>query len=501
MTVKKITFVFITLIFLGFILNEIYSKFFFSVDLKKYASPFYEIIDPHKDKRLLYFSDISENVPFSDKKDLSIGELLEGRLKSNVLLKYNADFADAETFRILLENIPPESDLQSIIIPINLRTLSKEWKYAANRIDLENSMLLLQNYPPLFNRLDLAFKSPSLTGSDTKLSQKIKDEFRINSLVNFENLTYKSIHEWERNMALAGIRNDEDEYDHMASALACHYIKSYAYPIASIQESDVLKEYERIIQLADHRSWNIIFHLLPLNVEEIESLCGPQLLSILYYNQEMLKAYFSKRNVSFIDNLFEIADGDFIKSKKPREIYHFEGRKKIANSIVEVIEQLHPEYLYNTETNYFDPVIYLLDCEQHTNFDELKYSKFRSRSGRFSSRVHEGNPYSVTFEKRIISGNTKVDSLGVAFYLWGKETNESKLILEFIPDDNSFEKVWKSMSLEDGKLKFKGRWNQISKLFKTEELINKNGILKVYVFNPSKNPIYIDDLKMSLYHS
>lgn len=77
--------------------------------------------------------------------------------------------------------------------------------------------------------------------------------------------------------------NEDGSKNSEATVLACHYIKTYAFQIDTIQNPRI-KDFDNIVALAKKRNWNLVFNLMAENIDKAESLVGNELVSFIKQN-------------------------------------------------------------------------------------------------------------------------------------------------------------------------------------------------------------------------
>ena len=68
--------------------------------------------------------------------------------------------------------------------------------------------------------------------------------------------------------------------------MADHYIKSYAFVID--EEHLRLRDFDKIVELAKLKELNLIFHILPEDVQEAQTLIGTELTDLMSANRDFL---------------------------------------------------------------------------------------------------------------------------------------------------------------------------------------------------------------------
>jgi len=144
-----------------FVLNWIYTKWFFKKDVAEHS----DILElPWKvtedSCRIVYLGESSNN---------TCGNEEFGREKiSEYLAEYFPDVktgdmtkeaSHAQTYYYMLKNIPKKSTVETVVVTMNLRSFDARWIYSDLETALRKQLVLMENYPPFMNRFLLALKA------------------------------------------------------------------------------------------------------------------------------------------------------------------------------------------------------------------------------------------------------------------------------------------------------------------------------------------------------
>jgi hypothetical protein len=230
---------------------------------------------------------------------------------------------------------------KTLVVTLNLRSFNAQWIYSDLETPLQKSLVLLRDYPPLFNRFLLSFKdydnrSEGVRNDDIH-KKWLKDEFDMPA-----NFQFKNVVEWDYWMANSG------KYELAKIELACHYIKGYAFQI-DLENNPRIKYFDDIITLAKERSWNIIFNLLAENTQKAKELVGENLIFMMNQNVEKLTNYFEAQGVIVVNNLNSVDDEQFIDQDWTTEHYAEKGRKTVAKNVAEGLKKWHKDDFKSVE--------------------------------------------------------------------------------------------------------------------------------------------------------
>ena len=96
---------------------------------------------------------------------------------------------------------------------------------------------------------------------------------------------------------------------------------------------------DKIVQLCKQRGWQPVFNILAENVDQIDSLCGPDLLYLLGQNAQYIVNRYEPQGVIVVNNLKEVRDSDFRDRDFPTEHYKQTGRLTIATTVSEALKK------------------------------------------------------------------------------------------------------------------------------------------------------------------
>ena len=93
------------------------------------------------------------------------------------------------------------------------------------------------------------------------------------------------------------------------------------------------------MKLCRKRGWQPVFNILAENVDQMDSLCGPDLLWLLERNAQYIIDRYESQGVIVVNNLKEVRDSDFRDRDFPTEHYKQTGRLAIARNVAESIRR------------------------------------------------------------------------------------------------------------------------------------------------------------------
>ncbi len=482
----------LTIILLLISFNFIYKKTSFEKDLQKHAELINLVRDAvQKNSQVIYLGESSNNTYRENDRDKrSISELTSSYFPGLVFGHLTKEASHAGIYYEMLQNIPESSTIQTVIVTMNLRSFNAGWIYSNLETPLQKSVVLIKDNPPLFNRFLLSFK-----GYDIKTDKEREKQFRRSWKKDFlavpDTFKYHNTLDWDNGLAMKGIQNPDGSINRPLTELACHYVKTYAFSIDTCRNPRI-KDFDKIVQLAKKRKWNLIFNLMAENIEKADSLVGRTLVDVIDKNRKLLIQRYSSRDVKVVDNIRLVKNFDYIDQNWTTEHYAERGRKIIARNLADTLKLL---YLNAFKVSNEKTSVFYNDCEGIDKWGQMQtLSSKLSYSGKKSSETNRQNNYSITFETAIEKLNEFSNKVQVQCQLYQLDTmHNAKLVLEIIGKNST--SSWQGKLLKDLSY-IKKNWVSIQYNFELPLNFIAADVLKIYIFNDSGIKIYIDDFKI-----
>ena len=326
-----------------FVLNWIYTKWFFKKDVAEHSDILELVWQVEADScRIVYLgesSNITSGVQETDKRKISdyLGDYFPN-VKTGDMTK---EASHAQTYYYLLKNLPKKSTVETVVVTMNLRSFDARWIYSNLETPLRKQLVLMENYPPLMNRFLLALKAYPIK-SEEELDSLTRQHWREDPLVFPYEFEWDNVYQWDSATAWRGLHNYEDEYDPKWTELACHYIKSYGFQIRD--DNPRLKDFDDIVALSRKRGWHLVFNLMPENVDKANEYVGKDLMYLMKQNHDyLINRYGHLEGVTVVDNLNLVRDVNFIDQDWTTEHYYEEGRRIIAGNVAEALKAYYPD--------------------------------------------------------------------------------------------------------------------------------------------------------------
>lgn len=466
----------------------IYSRWLYESDLQRHAPIIEKIRSVTAATTILYVGE-SSNVTCGkmdvDKRPIHL--LVNDYFPELVVSDITQPASHAGIYKTILAHVSEE--IQTLVVTVNLRSFNAEWRYSGLETPMQKEVLLLDNGPALFNRFRLSFKDyPVYT--ERERHDLIHDEWRQPlDFLQSRSVPFQNLLEW-RDWYKQTSRLPMEE-----KQLGAQFITTYAFEIDTVNNSR-LADLEAIVDLAESKNWNLIFHILAENVERASELVGPDLVSVMYQNSKKVYDYFHRRGVTIIDNLAAVPDAYFLDKSWPTEHYSEEGRKILAKNIAMAVQHYHVKAFRVPIKNKSTQHIFMNDCEGTTKWGlEGEITQSDAHSGKSACITGPNHHYGLSFDHPFtaIPDSTKND---VTIRMWIKGeviTDEMRLVLDI--DGDEIERHWRSVSLNELSTNT-DEWQEIRYTFPLEKKHAKGYLIHIYPYNPTEHIMYVDDIEI-----
>jgi len=332
----------LSLLLLFFVMNLVYKSLFYEKDLQKYSSIINLVRDVPLDADIIYLGESSNNTVRADDLDKrKISDFMGDYFPGLGIYDLTKPAAHAGIFKVLLEQMPEESEVETVIVTLTLRSFNAQWIHSPLETSLQKGLVLLRPYPPLVNRFLLSFKAYEIKSGEEREAD-FKKQWQRDKLSFPYAFPHEHVREWDRWMAYQGIPDSSGEIDRALTELACHYIKAYGFQIDTLHNPRIA-DFDGIVELARARGWKLVFNLMAENTEKAGKLVGKDLIYLMNENRELLLKYYGAKGVMVVDNLSRVEDEQYIDQNWTTEHYAEKGRKTVAKNLAGAIRSLYPE--------------------------------------------------------------------------------------------------------------------------------------------------------------
>lgn len=334
---KKIGYRIFVLIILLVALNYVYHYFFMEADLQEHSNIIRNVRNAvNEEQEVIYFGESSNsNVNVNDTDRRHISSMIADYFPETKFGVIEQAAYHAEMYNVLMQHIPMDSEVKTIIVTMNLRSFNAGWIYSDLETSLQKSMVLLRDRPPLLNRFLLSFKGYEIKSIEER-HQQIYQKWETDTLVFPYPFPFKTVRKWDKAVAWGRWKMIDNTWTKQKIELATHYIKAYAFQIDTLTNPRIA-DFDEIVNIAKKRNWNLVFNLLAENVDKANVLLGEDILFLLRSNRDLLVSRYQKNGVVVVDNLESVPDQSFSDQEWTTEHYDQRGRAIVAKNIVDSI--------------------------------------------------------------------------------------------------------------------------------------------------------------------
>ena len=322
------------------VLDIIYYFTLYQKDIRENCSLMEISMQAAKGMDIVYLGE-SSNHSFSedDTDKRCINEMIEGLLPGHHVGKLSKGACHAGVYYDILRNIPNDSEVKTAIVTVNMRSFTSEWIFSNLEPALRKEQIMMKKAPALYKRMLIAFKAYP-TWTEKEQSKLINRGFMKQTFTFPYPFPYQNASEWDYGVGYYGILYNGVQPSLDSVAIACHYIKNFACTLDD--KNPRIKDLDNIVKLCEKRGWQPVFNILAENVDQIDSLCGPDLLYLLEKNVQYVIDRYEKMGVITVNNLTSVRDADFFDRDFPTEHYDQNGRMTIARNVAEAIDSRLP---------------------------------------------------------------------------------------------------------------------------------------------------------------
>lgn len=489
----------IKLLILGMILislNYAYIISFYEKDLSKNSDIVNKVINEENENADIIYVGESSNVTFRgddfDKRPISA--LLNDYFPKKKIGNITKEAAHSGIFYHLLNIIPENYPVKTIVVTMNLRSFDAGWIYSDLETPLQKSLVLIRPYPPLFNRMMLSFKDYEIKSKEERQNQ-IFTKWKTDSFSLPYTFPYKDVIDWDSMTNKKGILNPDGSRNQELTELACNYIKTYAFQIDTFNNPRI-RDFDKIVALAKHRNWNLVFNILAENTSKANELVGKDLVLMIRKNRDLLVERYAKNSVQVVDNLEDIPNEEFIDQNWTTEHYAENGRRQIASKVAMALKKFYPKEYIKKEFSDERPIRFFNDCEGQIPWGQMQtLTKEKSYSGAKSSKVGKENIFSLTYEYGIRNIPDTVKYVEIECkYFQIVPNNKARFVLE--TEGKNIEHTRTTYQLSEENFP-SGKWVSVSHTFPLDSSFYKGDLVKLFLVNEEQTCVYLDDMQIT----
>ena len=455
------------------VLNWVYSKWFFEKDLRKHSDIVelsWQVVEDSC--RIIYLGESSNNnygeEEISHRKISDFTSDYFPKVKMGDLTK---EASHAQTFYYMLKHIPASSAVETVVVTMNLRSFGWLWINSRLETPLRKQLVLLEDRPPLLNRFLLAFKDYPIKTED-EWNELVFEHWR-NDTFNIPDFPWRTTVDWDYGMYSYGWYDFNGQRDWDMTALACHYIKTYAFQIND--DNPRVKDFDAIVELCRERGWNLVFNLMAENVDKANEMVGKDLMLLMKNNHDyLLNRYGNLDGVTVVDNFDLVRDVNFIDQDWTTEHYYEEGRRIVAHHLAQTLRDYYPDSYKDPETLTRDAGHYFMDATR---------------------TLDKQRPYGSTLVLTADSLRPEWSMVNVAFEV-KKRDDLGRLILAVEKHDAQGEVHIDSYEAIPQILKTNA-WDFATFALPVDSVFRTAQLVKLYVHNFSESPVEVRNFDVS----
>ena len=455
-----------------FVLNWIYTKWFFKKDVAEHSDILELAWQVAEDScRIVYLGESSNNTcGVEEPGRKKISEYLAEYFPNVKTGDMTKEASHAQTYYYLLKNIPKTSTVETVVVTMNLRSFDARWIYSNLETPLRKQLVLMEDYPPFMNRFLLALKAYPIR-SEEELDSLTRQHWREDPLVFPYEFEWDNVYDWDSATAWRGLHNYEGEYDPKWTELACHYIKSYGFQIRD--DNPRLKDFDDIVALSRKRGWHLVFNLMAENVDKLNSYVGKDLMFLMKQNHDyLMNRYGNLEGVTVVDNLNLVRDVNFIDQDWTTEHYYEEGRRIIAANVAEAIKAFYPED-YRKQPLCFD--------EGHYYFGDEERS------------LNAVTPFGPALDLPTDSLHSGWERVNVAFMMNQADTlHSTNLVVQRYDREGGVETEYYSPQIVKV-----GQWDFTTYDLPVDSVMRAAQQVKIFVYNPAESAVRLKCMDIS----
>jgi hypothetical protein len=454
-----------------FVLNWIYTQWFFKKDMAEHSKILelvYKVIDDNC--RIVYLGE-SSNITcgYDEPSKRSISAYIGDYFPNVKTGDITHAASHAQIYYYMLKNIPRRSTVETVIVTMNLRSFSARWIYSDLETPLQKQLVLMKDYPPLMNRFLLALKVYPIW-SEEEMDSLTWQHWREDTLVFPYEFEWNNVYLWDSAVSWQGRDNYEGQYDQKLTELACHYIKNYGFQIKD--DNPRVKDFDDIVALCRKRGWHLVFNLMAEDVDKANSLVGKELMYLMKQNHDyLLDRYGHLEGVTLVDNFNLVRDVNFRDQDWTTEHYYEEGRRIIAKNVAEALKAFYPG-------EYHDP-------------ESLKYDVGHYYFGDQECQLDTTMPYGPTVVLPVEDLREDWERVNVAFMLRQADVlHKAKLAVQLDVDTT----VYYDVKPQIQKI---GCWDFATYDLPVDSTIRAARQLKIFVYNLSEDAVQLKNMDVS----
>lgn len=328
----------VALILVG--LNYLYKATLWQKDLAKHAHLLQDIQKYQDSVEMLYFGE-SSNFTYDLEQDSikeRISDLIFSYYPSVKSATINSSALTAGTYLPLIERLPDNTSVKTIIVTLNMRTFNAATINSTLETAMMKACVMYKDRPELLNRFLMSLNYYD-NKTDAEREEDKWESWRTEQLTWLpDTFPYKTLLQW--NDAPKFIEADGG-YDTEKRALADHYVKAYAFQID--ENNPRVKDFDAIMRVCNQKGIKVVLNLLAENVQYADSLIGEELVYLMRRDRDYLVKRYTEKGAIVVDNLEAVAGKEYIDQNWTTEHYRQKGRLTIAYNVAQALKVIYED--------------------------------------------------------------------------------------------------------------------------------------------------------------
>lgn len=276
----------------------------------------------------LYFSASPNAAVHSDDIDQrTIGQMINNLTPGLKLETVDTGGIHAGVFKQLIQLIPADSPVKTVVVNMNYRSFGVGWIYSKLENSIQKQTLFYNNRPVILNRFLQGLNYYEAL-SDHERESLIQWHWK-NDTLPFS-APKNNANDWY-------LYHESGDLPHSVSQLAAQYIKNFAFVLN--EKNKRVQDFDEIVTICKEKNLKLVFVILPENIEEAEELVDKDLTDLMIANKNWLVTRYKNKGASVVDCFEAVADSCFIERTFPSEHYNQTGRMIISTAVANTLNR------------------------------------------------------------------------------------------------------------------------------------------------------------------
>jgi hypothetical protein len=326
--IKKIGIRIFLLLIIVAISNLIYINTTYKMDVSKDSNVIQKFERAVEKADVLFFS-ASPNAAVEqfDADQRTLAQMMDDLLAGQKVEAVDTGGIHAGVFKNLIKIISSESKVKTVVVEMNYRSFGADWIYSKLENAIQKQMVFYNNRPKVINRF-LQGLNYYTSVSDKEREASIEYHWQNDSLPfapprSFVK-TWCDVEKW-------------GDWTHPKRQLADAYIKNFAFVLN--EKNPRVRDFDEIVEICKEKKLQLVFVILPENLEECEKLVDKDLVNLMKSNKDWLVNRYTERGATVVDCFDNVADSCFTERYFPSEHYNEIGRLIVASAVANAINQ------------------------------------------------------------------------------------------------------------------------------------------------------------------